>query len=349
MHKAVIFNPTSTQARSLVRGFSVYPFTITACFRNSNAKNRKTGTQFPFLYISHESDYNIVTRSKKRVVMQLQLIRSIVILLATLVYLWGTALRADIEVLWLGHGTVRLTSETGKVIMIDAFLKKNPSTPDKYKEYAAIGKIDVILVTHGHIDHTDDLLSLAQSTGATVVANYEFANELHSMGALEDSKIIAMNKGGTVTPVGRDIKITMVPAEHSSSMDLWVFGSQLSSVMDVKTRRFLDGGAPVGYVIEFENEFTVYASGDTDVFGDMRLIKEFHSPDLALVCIGGHYTMGPEGAAYAMRELVKPKQVIPIHYGTYPVINRTPAELEAALGSAPIEVLAIKPGETIKF
>jgi L-ascorbate metabolism protein UlaG (beta-lactamase superfamily) len=281
--------------------------------------------------------------------MQLRSKGLFVFTLGLVMSLTAAALRADIEVLWLGHGTVRLTSETGKVIMIDAFLKKNPSTPEKYKDYAAIGKVDLILITHGHIDHTDDLVGLAQSTGATVVANYEFANELVSMGVLGDSKIIAMNKGGTVTPVGRDIKIHMVPAEHSSSMDLWVFGSKPSSVMDVETRRFLDGGASVGYVIEFENGFTIYASGDTGVFGDMKLINEFYSPDLAIVSIGGHFTMGPEGAAYAMRELIKPKQVIPIHYGTYPIINRQPAELEAELGDSPIELLVVEPGNTIRF
>jgi L-ascorbate metabolism protein UlaG (beta-lactamase superfamily) len=111
----------------------------------------------------------------------------------------------------------------------------------------------------------------------------------------------------------------------------------------------LEGGNPVGYVIEFENGFTIYHSGDTDVFGDMALINKFFSPDLALVCIGGHFTMGPERAAYALRELIKPKQVIPIHYGTYPVINRTPAELKAAFGDSPIEILDVKPGQTVRF
>ena len=158
-----------------------------------------------------------------------------------------------------------------------------------------------------------------------------------------------MNKSGTVEPLGRGIKIHMVPAEHSSSLDLWVFGSHLSNSMDVESRRYLEGGVAVGYVIEFENGFTVYASGDTGVFGDMKLINEFYAPDLALVCIGGHFTMGPEGAAYAVRELIKPERVIPIHYGTYPIINRTPAEFISALGDVPIEVLVMEPGEVVQF
>ena len=273
----------------------------------------------------------------------------IVALSATLLLLWGNPSLADIEVLWLGHGTIRLTSENGKVILIDPFLKKNPKTPDKYKDLASIGKVDLILVTHGHIDHTDDLEELAKLNDATVVANFELANQLSTIGAIKKSKIIAMNKGGTINPLGRGISIHMVPAEHSSSLDLWVFGSHLRNDMNVESRRYLEGGESVGYVIDFENDFTVYASGDTHVFGDMKLINTFHSPDLALVCIGGHFTMGPEGAAYAIRELIQPKQVIPIHYGTYPVINRTPQEFEAALQDPSIEVLVVEPGQTLKF
>jgi L-ascorbate metabolism protein UlaG (beta-lactamase superfamily) len=118
---------------------------------------------------------------------------------------------------------------------------------------------------------------------------------------------------------------------------------------DVTGVQHIAGGAPIGYVIKLENGFSIYNTGDTDVFGDMELISKFYKPDLALVCIGGHFTMDPEHAAYALRELIRPKQVIPIHYGTYPVINRTPAELKAALGNAPITVLDVKPGETVRF
>ena len=153
-----------------------------------------------------------------------------------------------------------------------------------------------------------------------------------------------MNKGGTVSPLGPAIKIHMVPAQHSSGTDL-----NFSRPDFIKGIRFLDGGNAVGYVIELENGFKIYHSGDTDVFGDMALIQRFHKPDLALVCIGGHFTMDPVGAAYAVRELIKPKQVIPMHYGTYPLINRTPAEFKTALGNAPVKVLDMKPGDTLRF
>jgi L-ascorbate metabolism protein UlaG (beta-lactamase superfamily) len=255
----------------------------------------------------------------------------------------SAAFAQQLEVLWLGHATFRFISPTGKVIVVDPFLKKNPRAPTKYKDLAALGKVDLILVTHGHNDHIADLSELAAVTGAAVVANYELASSLVALGLLDGSKSIAMNKGGTVTPLGPSIKIHMVHAEHSSSTDL------LTLKPDAPGARYITGGAAVGYVIEFENGFRVYISGDTDVFGDMALINRFFKPDLALVCIGGHYTMDPEHAAYAMRELIKPKQVIPMHWGTLPVINRTPAEFRAALGDAPIKVLDMKPGDTLKF
>lgn len=183
----------------------------------------------------------------------------------------------DGEVLWLGHGTVRITSATGKVIMIDAFLKKNPQTPAQYKDLKALGEVDLILITHGHIDHVDSLEELAQLTGATVVANFELANQLVAMGVLDKANVIGMNKGGTVTPLGRGIEVHMVPADHSSSLDFFVF-----TPPDLKTKlRHLDAGAAVGYVIKLENGFSIYASGDTNVFGDMALINRFHAPDLA--------------------------------------------------------------------
>ena len=138
----------------------------------------------------------------------------------------------------------------------------------------------------------------------------------------------------------------MVPAEHSSTVDLKSLGRRSS---EQNAPRHIAGGNPVGYVIELENGFKIYHSGDTGVFGDMALIGEFYKPDLALVSIGGHFTMGPAGAAYAIRNLIKPKQVIPIHYGTYPVINRTPAEFKEALGDTPVEMLDIVPGQAIKY
>jgi L-ascorbate metabolism protein UlaG (beta-lactamase superfamily) len=255
-----------------------------------------------------------------------------------------SALAQKIEVLWLGHATFRITSITGKVIVIDPFLKRNPKTPAKYKDLSALGKVDLILITHGHQDHISDLPELARLTGAPVLGPFELILNLVSLGLIDGGKAIPMNKGGTASPLGPGITVHVVRADHSSGLDL--NGVKPDMAMPV---RFVDGGQPVGFVIEFENGFRIYDTGDTDVFGDMALIHKFYRPDLALVAIGGWFGMDPEHAAYAMRELVKPKIVIPMHYGTYPVINRTPAEFKAALGDAPIRMIEMTPGETLKF
>ena len=257
------------------------------------------------------------------------------------------ALANEVEVLWLGHATVKFTSVEGKVIVVDPFLKKNPKTPPKYRDLKALGNVDLILVTHGHGDHVRDLKELVDLTGATVVAPYEYTWNLIQLGLLDAKKSIGMNMGGTVSPIGRGIKVHMVPAQHSSHVDFQMPG--LEHMLDPIGIRGIDGGPAVGYVIRFESGFSVYHSGDTNVFSDMALIHEFYKPELAMVCISGHFTMDPVGAAYALKKFLKPKQVIPIHYGTFPVINRTPAELKQAMGESPIEILDVEPGQAMKF
>lgn len=253
------------------------------------------------------------------------------------------AVAQPIEVLWLGHATFRLTSPSGKVIVIDPFLKRNPKSPPAFRDLGALGKVDLILVTHGHPDHISDLPELAKLTGATVLANYELANNLVALGHLDANRTIPFNKGGVIAPIGAGIKVHMVHAEHSSSLDL--------TALDPATKgaRYAEGGAAAGYVIEFENGYRIYHTGDTDVFGDMALIGRQFKPDLVLVCIGGHFTMDPEGAAIALRDLLKVKQAVPMHYATFPATNRTPAELKAALGNAPVRVIEMKPGEPMRF
>lgn len=267
------------------------------------------------------------------------------ILLIVIGFWSNFVLAAEVEVLWLGHATVKLTSVEGKVIVIDPFLKQNPKTPAEFKDLKALGDVDLILVTHGHGDHTRDLKELASLSGAKVVTPYGYGLNMISLGVLDQDKTIIMNKGGTVSPLGRGINVHMVPAEHGSNIDFAIPG--FSS--DPMKLRVVEGGPAVGYVIEFENGFSVYHSGDTGVFGDMALIREFYQPDLAMVCIGGHFTMDPAGAAYATKKLLQPKKVIPIHYGTYPVINRTPAEFIEAMDASPIEIVVMQPGQMLKF
>jgi L-ascorbate metabolism protein UlaG (beta-lactamase superfamily) len=237
------------------------------------------------------------------------------------------------ELQWFGQAAFKLTTETGKVIVIDPFLRKNPKTPDEWKDLEKLGKVDLILVTHGHFDHTADVAELARLTGAKVGMNADMGTVFGSLGVVPNEQLVRWNKSGTVAPIGDDIKITMVRAEHSSSFK------------HDGTVHF--GGEPVGYVIELENGYRIYHSGDTGVFGDMRMIGAYYKPDLALVCIGGWFTMGPTEAAYAMRELMRPKKVVPMHYGTFPPLKGTPEEFIAALGDAPIAVEVMQPGDLI--
>ncbi len=258
----------------------------------------------------------------------------------------GAATADSVEVQWLGHATTRITSVKGKVIVIDPFLKTNPIVPAKYRDLKALGKVDLILVTHGHFDHARDLPELAKLTGAKVVGIWEYALNLVSLGVLDGEQVITPSTGSTITPLGKGIKIAMVPAEHSASIDLEILG--LKKAVH-ESSKFLPGGMAVGFVVELENGFSIYHAGDTGAFGDMELIREFYNPDLAMVPIGGHFTMDPIQAAYALKNLIKPRYAIPIHYGTFPVINRTPEELKKEMGDSPIDILDLVPGQTVKF
>jgi len=243
----------------------------------------------------------------------------------------GQSLAAELQ--WFGQSAFKLTTETGRVIVIDPFLLKNPKTPEELKDLKKLGKVDLILVTHGHFDHTADVQALAEMTGAKVGMNADMGSVYTSLGLLPKEQVIRWNKSGTVMPIGDEIKITMVRAEHSSSV---------THEGTVHT-----GGEPVGYVIELENGYTIYHSGDTGVFGDMKMIGEYYQPDLALVCIGGWFTMGPKEAAYAMGNLMQPKMVVPMHYGTFPPLKGTPQEMIDALGESPVKVNVMAPGETL--
>lgn len=213
----------------------------------------------------------------------------------------------DAEITWLGHASFQIISPEGKVVLIDPWLNENPSAP-----YGAdqIEQADIIALTHGHFDHIGDTVELAKRTGAKVICIFEISQFLGDQGVSEE-QIIGMNIGGTVEAEG--IKFTMVHAIHSSGVP--------------GESGIVDGGDPAGFVIRFENGFTVYDTGDTDFFGDMEYIGEFHHPDLMLTCIGDHFTMGPKTAARSI-ELVKPNYVIPMHYGTFPVLTGTPEELK---------------------
>jgi L-ascorbate metabolism protein UlaG (beta-lactamase superfamily) len=246
-------------------------------------------------------------------------------------------------VLWLGQAAFRLTTISGKVIVIDPWLKPNPRTPAHYKNLDNIGKVDLILVTHGHGDHIADAPELALKHKARVYAPGDLNQTLTVLKVLPPELAPRMNKSGTITPFADEprITITMVRAEHSS---VYVWKNPNTGHDETHV-----GGEPVGFIIELEDGKRIYHMGDTGLFGDMKFIGEYYKPDLLLAPIGGNFTMGPKDAAYATKEFIKPKAVIPMHYGANPLAKGTLPEFVGAMQGSSIKVHGLQPGESIKF
>ena len=239
------------------------------------------------------------------------------------------------EITWLGQAATWIKTKEGKEILIDPFMVNNPKTPKIYKDLELYKNVDLILITHGHGDHMGDykeILKLAPK--AKIITNADMGNVLISLGEFKRERFLPLNKSGEVKPIGDGVKIIMVRAEHSSSVKI---GDTVHY-----------GGEPVGYVIEFSNGKKLYHAGDTGVFKDMELIGKYYGLDLALVPIGGNYTMGPKEAAYAVRKLLKPKMVVPIHYGTWPIIDGKPEDFVKHLKKKS-NVKVLNPGESIKL
>jgi L-ascorbate metabolism protein UlaG (beta-lactamase superfamily) len=255
----------------------------------------------------------------------------------------GLAQTAKAELMWLGQSAFRLTTPSGKVIVIDPWLKPNPKTPAEYKNLENLGKVDLILVTHGHFDHISDAPALALMNKARVYAPGDLNQTLTVLGVLPPELLPRMNKSGTVTPFADvpGLKITMVKAEHSS---VYVWKNPASGKDETHV-----GGEPVGFIIELENGVKIYHMGDTGLFMDMKFIGEYYKPDVLLIPIGGNFTMDPAQAAYATREWIKPKTAIPMHYGTNPLNQGTPQQYQQALGQTTTKVLALQPGEKTSF
>ena len=224
---------------------------------------------------------------------------------------------------WYGHSTFVITTPGGKRIVTDPWLDGNPLCPPSMKR---IAEADVILVSHGHSDHTGDVVAVARATGAPILAVYELALWLERKGL---TNVQGMGIGGTLAVAG--LHVTMVPAVHTSS------------TVENDTTVYL--GVPVGFVVRMEDERAFYFAGDTAVFGDMKLIAEMHAPQIAFLPIGDHFTMGPEGAAVAAR-LLGVRQIVPMHYGTFPVLTGTPDRLKQLVGPQGIDVLVLRVGET---
>ena len=227
------------------------------------------------------------------------------------------------RITWLGHATVLVQTAKGTNILIDPFIAQNPEYP---KEFVLPEKIHYILATHGHGDHISDLVPVAASHNSTVVAVFELANYLAKKGV---ARTIGMGMGGTVQL--DDAAVTLVAAEHSSS------------VQDEQGTHYV--GLAGGFVLTIADGPVLYHAGDTNVFGDMRLIHELYRPEVVMLPIGGHFTMGTREAALAVR-LLEPEVVLPLHFGTFPPLKGTPEQL-AALVDASVKVVRCRPGETI--
>jgi L-ascorbate metabolism protein UlaG (beta-lactamase superfamily) len=226
----------------------------------------------------------------------------------------------DVSLTWLGHASFRVDSPGGKRIYVDPFLG-NPKCPDSEKEPE---RIDVIALTHGHGDHVGETVELSKQFSPEIVANVELKGWLGQQGA-PVGEMPGSNKGGTVEAAG--VKFTLVNAFHSSGTDDFTYL-----------------GEAAGIVMELENGTTLYFAGDTCVFGDMQLIGRIYSPDVAILPIGGHFTMDPREAGVAL-ELLGTKRCIPCHYGTFPILAGTPDELQQQAPSG-VEVIELQPGET---
>lgn len=226
---------------------------------------------------------------------------------------------------WLGHATFRVTTPSGKVVIIDPWVQGNPACPENLKKF---DRLDIMLITHGHFDHIGDAVSLAQQFKPQIVAIVETAGWLESKGVVNAG---GMNKGGTQR-VG-ELEVTMVNAIHSCGIK--------------DGDRIIYGGEACGYIVRLPGGFTLYHAGDTAVFGDMKIIGDLYKPDVAMLPIGDYYTMGTREAALAIR-LLGVHHVIPMHFGTFPVLTGNPHDLRNATQDiAHLEIHTLKPGESI--
>lgn len=253
---------------------------------------------------------------------------------------FGEGMAQGTQLTWYGQSGYKIVTPTGKIVLVDPWLQ-NPVLQNGKEELAALKQVDLILLTHGHGDHVGDSVEIGKKTKAKLVANVDLSAAV--VAALGYPSELAGadttgHIGGTVNLLDGDVAVTFVPAAHGAGVR-----------KDDKSAPVY-GGSPTGLVIAVHNGPTFYHTGDTGLFSDMALIPKFHKIDVMLVCIGDHFTMGPAGAAEAVK-LVAPSTVIPMHYATFPVLTGTPEafqnELKARGAKADLRVMKV--GETISL
>jgi L-ascorbate metabolism protein UlaG (beta-lactamase superfamily) len=254
------------------------------------------------------------------------------------VSLFDSLISMETQLTWYGHAGFKIKTAKGKILLIDPWVT-NPAFARGKDELTSLDRVDLILLTHGHSDHVGNAVEIGKRTGASLVSNFDLNVAMISVLGYPEAQ--ASNEttghlGGELSLLDGEVRVQFVPAWHGSSVQR---DEDATSVY---------AGSPTGLIVTLRDGPTIYHTGDTDLFSDMALVKQFHKIDIMLVCIGDHFTMGPARAAEAVK-LVTPNMVVPMHYGTFPVLTGTPEMLERELKKRKLEskLRVMKIGETI--
>lgn len=263
-----------------------------------------------------------------------------ILILLNLLFITGVCY-GKTEILWYGHSGFNIKTPSGKVLLIDPWIT-NPANREGKKQLEELKNVDLILLTHAHGDHIGNTVEIAKKTNAKLVATFDLGKAMVNYAGFPEKQFgyeTTGNFGGEISLLNGEVKVLFVPALHSSALE--TTGSP---------RGLIYGGNPGGFLITIKNGPTIYHTGDTDLFEDMKIMGELYKVDIMLVCIGDRFTMGPKRAALAVK-YVKPKIVIPMHYGTFPVLTGTVDDFEKSLIEEKVTSILkkLKIGETIIF